>query len=588
VSLYLAVPLFACASSAVLAAIIWIRDPGDRASRLGALLVSGATLWSFCEVLWNPQDDAGVVMALVKASALGWVWIGPLALHLLHEATGDRSPAVRRVLPVLYGASLGFLLVDWLTPYLHRRVFPTAWGWAYDFGWAYPFFYVFTVSCIAWGLVLGWRALRHSATPAEREQARWLTAAIFVPMVVASLTDGLLPLAGFHPPRIGTASFAVLGAMIFWSFHRYGYSLLAPGTFAREILETLPDGVALLRNDGSVRTANSALARLLEAEGGRVEGLVLDDRFSELPDAPGDAALREVQCELRTVRARRVPVSLSTAVLRDKRGSPIGRVVVMRDQREMVALRNRLLLSGRLAAVGELAAGIAHEINNPLAFVRSNLGLLHEHWQAMAKELAEREDGSADRAGIGEGEELIEESLDGVDRAVAIIRDVKGLSHAGRGEREVADLHALLDGALRMAAPQLRGRVHIEKRYGEDVPGITCAPQELQQVFLNLVLNAGQAVGEAGRITVSTERRGPNVVVSVEDDGCGIEPEHLERIFDPFFTTKRMGEGTGLGLGIAYEIVRRHRGDILVESEAGRGACLRVRLPVDADTLPAS
>jgi two-component system NtrC family sensor kinase len=179
---------------------------------------------------------------------------------------------------------------------------------------------------------------------------------------------------------------------------------------------------------------------------------------------------------------------------------------------------------------------------------------------------------------------MIDESLEGVDRASAIVRDVKGLAHAGRGERAMADLNDLLDGVLRMAAPQLRVTAVIEKDYGV-IPLVACAPQELQQVFLNLVLNASQAISHRGTLRVRTESQNRSVMVWIEDDGCGIETDLLDRIFDPFFTTKPVGEGTGLGLGIAHEIVRKHGGEITIDSKLGRGSVFGVRLPVRADTL---
>ena len=281
-------------------------------------------------------------------------------------------------------------------------------------------------------------------------------------------------------------------------------------------------------------------------------------------------------------------MAVAARALHDRQGLQLGTVVVVRDLTEVVALRERVLLSGRLAAVGELAAGIAHEINNPLAFVRANLSLLRQHWGALEDELAKadaiRNEGAAL---LGEGEELLEESLEGVDRATAIVRDVRGLAHAGQRERQPADLNALLEGVLRMASPQLRERVRVERDFGE-LPPVWGAPQELQQVFLNLVLNGVQAIAGQGTIRVTTRLENGSVVTSVEDDGCGIDPEIRERIFDPFFTTKKVGEGTGLGLGIAYGIVRQHGGELSVESQPGEGSCFRVQLPVATDTMHGS
>jgi signal transduction histidine kinase len=581
-SLYPLIPLFSCLVCTALGAALALRHGGQRAPRLAAALVGSAAVWALCEVLWNVQTDAGPALALVRLSALGWVWVAPLALHLFVELAGSAAGVGPRLLPYAYGGSVLTLAVTWGTSWFHTGVSRTSWGWAYHFGPAYPFFYLFTVGCVGTGAYLGWRAVRQTSSPGERQQARWVIAGVLIPLVVASLTDGLLPLAGVQVPRLGTASFAVLGAMVLWSFHRYGYSLLAPGDFASEILEALPDGVAMVRLDGSIRSANGALARLLEAEPAQLPGLHLAARFrSEQEEQDAGAGRR---CELLTLRDRSRPVAVSSRPLRDRQGLAIGLVWVVRDLAEVEALRDRLLLSGRLAAVGQLAAGIAHEIANPLAYVRANLGLLRQHWGSLggALEKAGARDDEAQL--LGEGEEILDETLEGVDRATSIVRDVRGLAHGGRRERRPADLVELIEGVLRLAAPQLRERAQVEREL-RPVPLVWGAPQELQQVFLNLVLNAAQAVEPGGSIRVVTRSVERDVIVQVEDDGAGIDPEIRDRIFDPFFTTKSVGEGSGLGLGIAYGIVRSHGGEISVESERGRGTCFSVHLPAAADTI---
>jgi signal transduction histidine kinase len=229
--------------------------------------------------------------------------------------------------------------------------------------------------------------------------------------------------------------------------------------------------------------------------------------------------------------------------------------------------------------MGRLAAGIAHEINNPVAFVRANLGALAGLLESLGSKLPAELDQEV-AAPLEEGREMIEESLDGVDRVAAIVRDVKGFAHTGRSVAERVELPGLLDAVLRVSASQLPAGVTVQRDYG-DVPAVRGAAQELKQVFLNLVVNAAQAIGDDGSVRIATRRQGARVVVLVEDDGPGIPPDLLDRVFDPFFTTKSVGEGTGLGLAISYQILRRQGGSISVESELGQGCCFRVELPAD-------
>jgi PAS domain S-box-containing protein len=576
---YVLIPLGASIVAAFAASMIWTPDPEQKANRLAATFVLGTLLWSVCEVLWNTCQNEAFALWLVRISAFGWVWTGPLALHLLLEITGIESPGFSRWLPRLYAAAATFLAIDLCTPWIHPGMLRTSWGFAYRLGPAYLGFYLFTVSALAGAIPLGIRSYGSVMSPAERSQARVITVGIVVPLVVGSLTDGLLPLCNIQLPRLGTASFAFLDVTLAWSFHRFGYSFPAPGAFAREILETLPNGVALLWLDGRVRVVNEGLARLAGTLPERLLGVSVSHLLTFSPAE----SVRECDnrpCELTHARGHRIPVSVSSAFLRDKQGSPIGLVVVVRDLREVVTLRNRLVTSARRSAIGELAAGIAHEINNPISFIRANLSLLRSHWSALGGLMKDRGDAGSVVELLEEGDELIEECIEGVDRAASFVREVKGFSHAGCGERELVDLNLLLENVLRVAAPQLRHRARIERHFAE-LPLISCAQQEIKQVLLNVVLNARQALGpEGGEIELGTKVSGSEVVVTVRDDGCGIPAEAVERLFDPFFTTKPGGEGTGLGLVISREIVRRHGGDIRIESALGRGTTVRIRLPI--------
>ncbi len=572
---YLLVPLVSALTSMMLMAAILVRDANHPSNRRAALLVAGAVWWAACEVLWNAAERPETVLALVRLSAFGFVFLGPLALHLFLDSSAAPAPRLRRLLPGAYALAAVFLAITLTTDWIHTGVRRMPWGWAYELGPAYLLFYAFTVSCVVAGMHALWRAFQGTSSRSELAQARLLIAGTLIPLSVASATDGLLPLAGIQVPRLGTASFALLAAVIAWKFYHFGYALIAPGDSGREILESLRDGVATTRLDGGVRSVNASFARLMGCRPAALEGRNVRLLIPALPlDPPREVS--SLECELRSARGAAIPVSVSTALLHDKQGDPMGLVLSARDLREVVELRNQLVVSGRLAAVGELAAGIAHEINNPMAFVRANLAALARLWE----ELGERTNRDRDaEETLEEGREILAECIEGVERTTDIVRDIKGFSQAGSTPDESLDLNEALVAVLRVADSQLRYRARVETSFAEDLPWVRGSGQELKQVFLNLLINASHAVSEGGRVRVETHRLAGDAFVTISDDGCGISNDALERICDPFFTTRPLGEGTGLGLAISHQIIRNHGGEITVESRPGQGTVFRVRLP---------
>ncbi|WP_407279823.1 ATP-binding protein [Aromatoleum evansii] len=264
--------------------------------------------------------------------------------------------------------------------------------------------------------------------------------------------------------------------------------------------------------------------------------------------------------------------------------------------RKLEAAQNQLLQSEKMASIGQLAAGVAHEINNPVGFVNSNLGTLQRYSEDLLRLLAAYEGvedslNAAQQADIARMKEdidaaylredigdLLKESLEGLQRVRRIVQDLKDFSHVGKGERELANLEAGLESTLNVVWHELKYKADVVKEYGK-LPELECIPSQLNQVFMNLLVNAAHAIETHGRITLRTGFDDDVVWVEVEDTGKGIPPEHLSRIFEPFFTTKDVGKGTGLGLSLSYGIVKRHQGHIEVKSELGKGAVFRVVLP---------
>lgn len=261
----------------------------------------------------------------------------------------------------------------------------------------------------------------------------------------------------------------------------------------------------------------------------------------------------------------------------------------------------QLIQAEKLAAMGQLAAGVAHEVNTPIGFVGSNLGTLENYWQRILGLLAAYEDAEA-RAGDANAfalvhsckreidfdalrqdlPDLLTESKAGVDRVRKIVQDMKNFSRASDSDWQWADLHQGMDSTLNMVWNELKYRCTVSKRYGS-LPKVHCLPSQLNQVFMNLLVNAGQAIEGQGAITITTECVGSDAVrIHISDTGAGMSAQTRAHIFEPFFTTKPVGQGTGLGLSVAKGIIKRHHGSIEVTSEPGQGTTFTVTLPVDS------
>lgn len=265
----------------------------------------------------------------------------------------------------------------------------------------------------------------------------------------------------------------------------------------------------------------------------------------------------------------------------------------------LAGTQEQLLQSEKMASIGQLAAGVAHEINNPIGYVHSNLGSLQEYLHSLFSliDLYERALRSPDpKAMLPEIEDmrarydidfisndlpqLMTESREGIERVTQIVRNLKDFSHSGRDDSwKLADLHAGLDSTINIIWNELKYKVALHKHYGQ-LPLVQCLPSELNQVFMNILLNASHAIVERGNITITTGVGEEEVFIAIEDDGGGIPEDIQQRIFDPFFTTKPVGSGTGLGLSISYGIVKKHNGRIELTSTPGQGACFRIVLPI--------
>lgn len=267
---------------------------------------------------------------------------------------------------------------------------------------------------------------------------------------------------------------------------------------------------------------------------------------------------------------------------------------------KLTRAQEQLMQSEKLASIGQLAAGVAHEINNPIGYVFSNFTALENYLAGLlemltAYESAESELGAPEVvAQLKELREKVEldylkgdlpylmaESREGIVRVRKIVQDLKDFSRADSSHQwQLADLHQGINSTLNVINNEIKYRADVIKEYGR-VPQIECLPSQINQVILNVVVNAAQSIGkERGTITIRTGSDANQAWIEIGDTGCGIAKENMSRIFDPFFTTKPVGKGTGLGLSLSYGIVQKHRGQIVVHSEAGKGSTFRIVLPL--------
>jgi signal transduction histidine kinase/CheY-like chemotaxis protein len=347
----------------------------------------------------------------------------------------------------------------------------------------------------------------------------------------------------------------------------------------RSLVDGLPDGLLRLDADDKVLdlvARTGPLQALVSTAVGRPLAELLGiHTAAPLLHAVAEARSegRAVQCSLQLLGPDE-PRDMECSVSPSEGGEV---TVLARDVTELRKLQTQVLLSDRLAAVGSLAAGVAHEINNPLAFVTADLELIGATLaQAPAGGLEEKR---------AELRDLVQESLGGTARIARVVRDLRTFATRGTEEREPIDLALLLDDCAALASNELRHRARLVRDF-ERVPQVLGSAAALGQVFLNLILNAAQSIpeGAAESNEVRLKLRsapGGAVEVEVRNTGAGVAPEHLSRIFDPFFSTKPVGSGAGLGLAVCHRLVAAAGGQISLESSPGQGTRVRVRLPLE-------
>jgi two-component system, NtrC family, sensor kinase len=344
--------------------------------------------------------------------------------------------------------------------------------------------------------------------------------------------------------------------------------------FSENILESLNDGLAVLDRNGRVVRWNRRLEELYGLRHEQAVGRALDEVFdrrivalireASAGSAAEGAAHYRIPMTTRHEPARRLLVNLAATPLRDAHAAIVGGIVIVEDISTRVQLEEQLQISEKMASIGLLAAGVAHEVNTPLTGISS--------FAQMLLEGAEPEDPRT---------KVLEKIERQTFRAAKIVNGLLNLARPAQVDSGPCDINAVINDVLSLLEHQFRtGRIQVRKELDASGPIVQGIEHKLQQVFLNLFLNARDAMPKGGWLTIVTRQEADGAIVEVADTGSGIPPEHLSRIYDPFFTTKDIGKGTGLGLSITYGIVQEHDGTIACDSQIGQGTRFIIRLPL--------
>ncbi|MBF9018786.1 MULTISPECIES: sensor histidine kinase [unclassified Oceanispirochaeta] len=277
---------------------------------------------------------------------------------------------------------------------------------------------------------------------------------------------------------------------------------------------------------------------------------------------------------------------------------------------DLISTQRQLVHSEKMASIGQLAAGVAHEINNPTAFVSTNLHTMVEYlsvyknlFQQMEELITCIENKDVEEKSLtvinkiesmkeeenfpfilDDAFQLLEESIDGANRIKKIVLDLRNFARPESHDARLANINTAIEDALRLTSNELKYKCEIVKELG-NLPDIFCRIDQITQVFVNLFVNAAHAIKEHGNITIKSWIETDSIFISVCDTGTGIDKENLDKLFDPFFTTKDVGEGTGLGLAISYGIIEKHGGTIKAESTPGKGSCFHIILPQKGNSI---
>jgi len=567
---YVLVPLAATLVGTAIASANLARAPSHEASRYSSVLIAASALWGLIDFMAVTGDGPEAALSWLRALVPVALLLGPVCALLLAVLKPCVGPVMRKLAWAGFFLAVPLVYVALSTPLVLSRAVPSASAvWRYETGPLFPLF-AFQAVLLPVLTVVGIAVARRlQARPDPLASDVQLAMIVIGPGTLTVVTDALLPMWGVDSPRVGSFGLAFLGGLIWLSYFSGFDGAVSEAGLARRILERLPTGVALVESDGRLRAVNAPLARWLGVERDALIGRSLSS-FLLMPASELVGLEGERESELLPAAADPIPVAVSSDRIHDRQGGHVGYVVSFRDLREQAALESHLHAANQMATVGEMAAGIAHEVNNPVAYIQANLNLMRRHYQALASVLESVDaDPACTPEFIESGADRVEEALAGLARISSIVREVRAFAHAGQAGRQPTDVNGLLDSALALAALNRSGNGPLEKTFSE-LPRVELGGQDLKQAFFGVAQWAFSRVGGGERVEVGTALVDDRVHVVFE-----LRAGRGPSLADPVART-----ATGsIQLLIARQIVERQGGDFGVEDFEDGFTRIRIILP---------
>ena len=583
---YALIPVVAILVSAAFGAVAVAWNSDRRATAPMCAIFACTGVWALLDLLTFLETEPARAQFWIQWMHLPALLLGPSTTWLLCQLLPQVGNRLQRLARAGFAIAAVLGVAAALLPGSVLGVVATDWGsWVARYG-------IVSILVVPIGTVLpllaGYEAarveVRRESEKADTSRAHAMIVSVFISLLAAISTEYVMPLLELPAPRLGAVAIATAAAVMWLRvLHASDDLAVTPEGMARSMLDELHDGVALVQLDGTILSSNMRFREMTGRPSSELLGTSLASRV-ETSIAEICAGLEDRESTLQRVDGESLPVSLSSSIARNRSGDAIGAVVVFRDRRDVDVLRRRLLTSGRLAAIGELAAGIAHEVNNPIAFIRSDFNLLSQRLEEIREHAAKASGLESDMAIFERVDRRIEVALEGIERVAEVVGDVRGFAHVGGAGQGGSDPAVLVEGAMRLARLQRGDDVGLRVTNGNCSEWIESG-QELKQVLLALILILVEGVEKGGTVEAALESDGNILRITLAADRLLEDANTSIRHFEMLAAGRLGTSHPEFGLAIATELIDQMGASFSFRETGPDALSISLHLPLDVDAV---